>query len=80
MGRIGGVPERKAGLFARVVYGMARRRLGKVPEPMTAVAHHPRFFKGYVAFEWALDRSRLVERRLKALAQVKVATLVGCLF
>jgi hypothetical protein len=80
MAWIRGVPKGKAGLFAQVVYRMARRRLGKVPEPMTVVAHHPRFFKGYVAFEWALDRSRLVETRLKALAQVKVATLIGCLF
>ena len=36
--------------------------------------------QGLCGIEWALDRFKLVERRLKALAQVKVATLVGCPF
>jgi hypothetical protein len=80
MARMKGAQENKAGMFARIIYGMARRRLGKLPEPMTVVANHPKLFKGYVAFEWALDRSRRVEGKLKSLAQVKVATLVGCPF
>ena len=80
MGRIDGVPAGQRGLFARVVCRMARKRLGMVPEPITVLARHPRLFKGYVAYEFSLDRSRLVETRLKAIAQLKVATLVGCPF
>jgi hypothetical protein len=80
MARIDGVPKGQAGLAARFAYWHARRRFGKVPEPLTIVAHHSWIFRGYGAYEVALDRSRLVDARLKALASLKAATLVGCLF
>ena len=80
MARVEGVPESKAGLLGRIAYGMARKRLGKVPEPFTVVAHHPTLFKGNGLFEWAMERSRLVNLRLKELAQIKVAAMVGCPF
>lgn len=41
MARIEGVPENKAGLAARFAYWFARRSFGKVPEPLTVVAHNP---------------------------------------
>lgn len=80
MARIQGVPPGKQGFLARTIFGMARKRLGKVPEPMTITAHHSTFFKGYVALEYFLDKSRLVDLRLKMLAQIKVSTLIGCPF
>lgn len=80
MARIDGVPEGKASPAVRFAYWLARRRFGKVPEPLTVVAHHSRLSKGYAAFELALDRSRLVDERLKALAQLKAAALIGCPF
>ncbi|HEX9759760.1 MAG TPA: hypothetical protein VGA40_02520 [Candidatus Acidoferrales bacterium] len=80
MARIQGVPPGKQGLLARTIFGMARKRLGQVPEPMTVTAHHAKLFKGYVAMEFALDKSRLVDARLKLLAEIKVSTLIGCPF
>lgn len=80
MARIEGVEESKASLLTRFVYSQARKRLGKVPEPLTVVANHPTLFKGNGAFEIALERSRLVDRKLKALAEIKASTLVGCPF
>jgi len=80
MARIEGVPRHKAPLLVRLAYWYAGRRLKQVPEPMTVLAHHPRIFRGYCFYELGLDRSRLVEARLKSLAQIKVATLIGCPF
>lgn len=80
MARIEGVPENRAGLVARFIYRKARRRLGKVPTPVAVVAHHPNLPLGYGMFELAQQRSRLVNLRLKSLAQLKAATLIGCLF
>ena len=80
MSRIAGVPEERAGLMARLLYRVSRKRLGKVPEPITVVAHHPQLAKGYGMFEWAMGRSRLVSLKLKELAQLKAATLIGCPF
>ena len=80
MARIAGVPKNKTSLITRFAYWYARRRFGKVPEPLTLVAHHPWLFRGNGAFELALEHSRLVDARLKGLASIKVATLIGCPF
>lgn len=73
-------PARGAGLFVRLVYWMAQRRLGRVPTPLGVMAHHRRVLAGVGAFELAHERWTLVDRQLEALALVKVASLVGCRF
>jgi hypothetical protein len=80
MARIEGLPNNKAGLLTRFTYWYTRRRFGKVPEPLTLVAHHSWISKGYGMFEWTLGQAKLVEPGLKSLASLKVATLVGCPF
>ena len=80
MARIRGLSEREAGPVGRFAYRFSRRRLGKVAEPLMVTAHHPQLLLGYGAMELALDRSRSVDGRLKELAALKVATMVGCEF
>jgi len=80
MGRIEGLGAKRAGLLARFAYWYSRRSLGKVPEPLTVMAHHGWISFGAGAFELALERSRTVEPRLKALASLKAAALIGCPF
>lgn len=80
MARIKAVPEREAGLLGRLAYRFSRRRFGKVVEPLTVTAHHPRLLLGYGLFELALDRSHLIDESLKQLAALKVAAIVGCEF
>ncbi len=78
--RIEGVPKRKASLFVRLAYWFSQRRLGKVADPLTVMGHHSWVSFGSGMFELAGERSQLVELRLKELAQIKAATLVGCPF
>ena len=78
--RIDGVPPAKAGVLVRVAYRFARRMFGRVPTPLTVTAHHGAIFRGYTAYEFFLGRARLVDARLKALAELKTAALVGCPF
>jgi AhpD family alkylhydroperoxidase len=80
MARILGVPEKDAGLLGRFAYRFSRRRFGKVPEPVRVTAHHRNVLLGTGAMELALDRSGLVDARLKNLAEMKVALVVGCEF
>jgi hypothetical protein len=80
MTRIEGVSEREAGLATRLAYRFSQRRFGEVAEPLKVTAHHPWVFRGYGAFELALGRSKLVDERLKELAGLKAATLIGCPF
>ena len=80
MARILSVPEKDAGLLGRFAYRFSRCRFGKVPEPMRVTVHHRNVLLGTGAMELALDRSRLVDARLKKLAEMKVALVVGCEF
>ena len=78
--RIEGVARNKAGFLARLTYRFSRRRFGKVADPLRVMGHHNRVLFGASMFELAMDRAKTVEPRLKELAQIKAATLVGCPF
>ena len=68
------------GLFTRLVYRMTKKKLGHVAGPVQIVAHHPRILWGYGQMEQSLAGSTLADAELKHLAEMRVATLVGCPF
>lgn len=78
--RIPGVSKRGASLFVRLSYWFSQRRFGRVADPLRIMGHHSWVSFGSGMFELASERSKLVEPRLKDLAQIKAATLVGCPF
>jgi hypothetical protein len=84
MARIHGAPSNQGGpirrLFLGLVYWLTHRRLGRVIMPVQVTAHHGKIFWGYLQMEQSQMSSKLVDARLKGLAQLRVATLVGCPF
>jgi AhpD family alkylhydroperoxidase len=79
MARIPGVPAEQAGVFGRLVYRLAQRRFGAVPEPFTVMQHHPRLARAGLLAEAAYARaSTVLPRALRELAVYRVATVVGC--
>jgi hypothetical protein len=84
MARISGAPSNQGGLFRRLfvglVYWLTRRRLGRVIMPIQVTAHHAEIFWGYLQMERSQMRSKLIDPKLKGLAELRVATLVGCPF
>jgi hypothetical protein len=84
MARIPGADPAKqsflAGWFTRTVYSATRRKLGKMVEPASVIAHHTRILWGYGQMEQSLMSSHLIEENLKELATLRTATLVGCPF
>lgn len=72
--------ERAAGFFGHVAYRLSRRRLGKVAEPLAVTAHQPCLLFGYGMMEIALERPHLVDVRLKELAAITAALIVGYAF
>ncbi len=76
--RIAGVPEDSRNPLVRVSYRESRRRYGAVVDPLRIFAHHPKVMVGYSALELASERSQLVDKRLKHLAEVRVAMISGC--
>ena len=77
MSRLAGAPPRG---WLRFLYWAVRRRLGRDTEPLAVVAHQRTILKGVIGYELMLERARLVDQRLKVLASVKTASLVGCVF
>src|SRR5262245_53832652 len=59
---------------------LAERRFGKLLEPLTVTAHNLEIFRAYVAFEATYATARHLDERLKELAGLKVAALIGCPF
>ncbi len=81
MARIEGVRDAEAGLLTRGLYQGAKRVAGgRVPEPLRIMAHSKPVMWADAIFELALARAHALPARLKCLAGLKVATLVGCVF
>jgi hypothetical protein len=84
MARISGAPSNQGGLLRRLfvglVYRLTKRRLGRVIVPVQVTAHHGKIFWGYVQMEQSQMGSKLIDHKLKGLAELRVATLVGCPF
>jgi hypothetical protein len=84
MARIPGAPANQGGplrrLFVSLVYYLTRRRLGRVIMPIQVTAHHSKIFWGYLQMEQSQMSGKLVDPKLKGLANLRVATLVGCPF
>jgi hypothetical protein len=84
MARIAGAPANSGGplrrLFVAVLYFLTKRRLGRLIMPVQVTAHHPTILWGYGQMERSQASSTLVDAKLKGLAELRVATLVGCPF
>jgi hypothetical protein len=84
MARIEGADPSKQGflhsMFTRMIYSMTKRKIGRAVMPVRITAHHSKLLWGYGQMEQSLLGSHLMEEPLKNLAEVRVATLVGCPF
>ena len=65
------------GLFTRFARRSGRRQ-GQELAPLNGFLHHRKLLLGYGAFETAVERSHRVDERLKALGEMKAASMVGC--
>ena len=68
------------GLLTRVAYALTKRKVGRVVMPVQIVSHHSKILWGQAQMELSLGASHLVDAGLKNLAQLRVATLIGCPF
>jgi alkylhydroperoxidase family enzyme len=78
MARIAG--KERPGFFGRIVYWIARRRFGRVPEPLRITAHNPWVFAAANAAEGLLEKAHAVDLRSKELVSILVALRIGCPF
>lgn len=70
----------KQSLFARLVRFMGRRMFGKDLAPARVMGDHDAVLLGTSAMELSLRRGGRVPARIKSLAEVQAARLIGCSF
>jgi hypothetical protein len=80
MPRIAGIEPSQANLFTRLAYWMTKRQIGRVIEPQKVTAHQGRLLWANGQMELAQMKMHSVDESLKSLADLKVATLIGCPF
>ena len=77
--RIEPLPPKRAGVLTRVMYRVAKRRYGEVPEPFAVVAHHRRLLVASAMHETMVQRaSRALPPSVRELAVLWTARKIGC--
>ena len=86
MPRLTGVSDRDAGLSAKVAFYFTKRRFKQMTgretetmiEPLRMYAHIPKLLSGYGKLEQAAAKLDRLDRRYRALAELKAATTARC--
>ena len=86
MARISGVAPRDANLLTRALYWLVQRKMrqltgrGQLVESVAITAHHTRLLVALGQMEMGQAAANALPERLKSLASIKAAMLVGCPF
>jgi AhpD family alkylhydroperoxidase len=78
--RMSGASERSVSPEVRAVFERVQTKFGTVLEPISLTAIHPEIFKAYMDYEASFRAASRLELKLKELAFLKVAALIGCPF
>ena len=80
MARIQGITNGRASWLVRALFAGVRRKAGSVSESLRIAGFNPRILLGWSLMEAAIDSERQLDAKLRKLAEVKTAALVGCPF
>jgi hypothetical protein len=80
MERAIGVTASQAGWITKILYRALKKRIGRVSKAKTLAAHHTPSLLASTWMDAVSASARTIPPVLKELVQLKVATLVGCLF
>lgn len=80
MSRSQGVQDHQAGLLTRIIFWMAKRRLGLIPPGVRIRAFDPKYMRNALRMDLYGVAKGAVSMHLKEIVQLKVALMVGCPF
>ena len=76
--RIDPLPVTKLPLYGRITHWLAGRCFPRLQVPVRIKSHAPLIMFGEYVFEICLMRSKHLDTKLKELAAMRAASLVGC--
>lgn len=77
--RIDPLPPQRASLLTKLLYRVAKRRFGEVPEPFSVAAHHTRLLVANAVHETLLQSaSKKLPTSVRELAVFWTARTIGC--
>ena len=79
MARINGITK-GGSLIARITFFFSKRKVGKVTTPIRTMALNTPILWGYGQMELSQEKAKKVSHTIKMLADLRIATLVGCPF
>jgi len=80
MSRIEGLKDSELGFIVRRIFKEAKKLRGAVPDPLRLMARSSGVLWAAIGFELGIGRAKSLDDKLKSLASLKVASMVGCLF
>ncbi|MFZ0212627.1 MAG: hypothetical protein WBE20_08565 [Candidatus Acidiferrales bacterium] len=80
MPRMNGVEAKNASWSTRFIYWVMKRRRGQVSDGTKILAHDPRLLRQFTRMNTYSEAKGEAPPRLKRLAMLKTAMLVGCPF
>ena len=80
MTRIPGVTREGASTVAKEAFDRVERARGDLPEPLRVHAHSDAILQAWMSYERYFARAGRVDAKLKSLASLKTAALIGCPF
>lgn len=80
MARIAGVSRTTKNPLLRLVFWYVRRQFGRDVEPLRGYATNPAVLAATIGLELGMERAHRLDKRLKQLAELRAAALVGCPF
>jgi len=80
MAYIRGIEPNEAGLYTRFIYWMTKRKLCRLILPSKIMAHQTRLLSSVGQMEMGQQALKTVDAKLKALASIKAALMIGCPF
>jgi hypothetical protein len=78
--RLKGIDADSPPELVRPIFDRSRQRYGRVISPSLLMAHRPEILLAAAGLGGAIDGSRVVEPRLKVIASVRAAQMIGCPF
>jgi len=78
MARMDGLAPERRGLWARYLFNSVKKRVGKLSDTWPILAHSTNVLTGWALLELFGERAKGIDARLRKLAELKVAVMIGC--